>query len=73
MINVVISLYYYALIVKAAYLTPPKETQGHILLSPAMTGLTVLMALLIVFGGLFPGQLYDLATHAAEALIRSMR
>jgi NADH-quinone oxidoreductase subunit N len=69
MINVVVSLYYYALIVKAAYLTPPKETAGSIVLSPAMTGLTLVIGLIIVAGGLFPGQLYDLAIDAAKALI----
>ena len=69
MINVVVSLYYYALIVKAAYLTPPKETAGPIVLSPAMTGLTLVIALIIIVGGLFPGQLYDLAIDAAKALV----
>jgi len=73
MINVVVSLYYYALIVKAAYLTPPKETAGAIVLSPAMTGLTLVIALIIVVGGLFPGQLYDLAIDAAKALTGTMR
>jgi len=69
MINVVVSLYYYALIVKAAYLTPPKETAGPIVLSPVMTGLTLVIGLIIVAGGLFPGQLYDLAIDAAKALV----
>jgi NADH-quinone oxidoreductase subunit N len=69
MINVVVSLYYYALIVKAAYLTPSKETAGPIVLSPVMTGLTLVIGLIIVAGGLFPGQLYDLAIDAAKALV----
>jgi NADH-quinone oxidoreductase subunit N len=69
MINVVVSLYYYALIVKAAYLTPPKETAGAVVLSPVMTGLTLVIALIIVVGGLFPGQLYDLAIDAAKAIV----
>lgn len=69
MINVVVSLYYYALIVKAAYLTPPKETAGAVVLSPVMTGLTLVIALIIIVGGLFPGQFYDLAIDAANALV----
>jgi NADH-quinone oxidoreductase subunit N len=69
MINVVISLYYYALIVKAAYLTLPKETAGAVVLSPAMTGLTLVITLIIIVGGLFPGRLYDLAIDAAKALV----
>jgi NADH-quinone oxidoreductase subunit N len=69
MINVVVSLYYYALIVKAAYLTPPKEAVGPIVLSPAMTGLTLFIALMILVGGLFPGSLYDLVLAATRVLI----
>jgi len=69
MINVVVSLYYYALIVKAAYLTPPKETVGAIVLSPATTGLTLLIDLIIVVGGLFPGYLYELALAATKVLV----
>jgi NADH-quinone oxidoreductase subunit N len=69
MINVVVSLYYYALIVKAAYLTPPKEELGPIVLTPAMTILTVLVALFIIAGGLFPRHLYDLALAATGALL----
>jgi hypothetical protein len=38
-----------------------------------MTGFTLVIALIIVVGGLFPGQLYDLAIDAAKALIRSIR
>ena len=69
MINVVVSLYYYALIVKAAYLSPPKETAVPIVLSPAMKGLTLAIAMIIVVGGLFPGHLYKLATAAARGLV----
>jgi NADH-quinone oxidoreductase subunit N len=69
MINVVVSLYYYALIVKAAYLSPPLETAGPIVLSPAMKGLTLAIAVIIVVGGLFPGHLYNLATAAAGGLV----
>lgn len=69
MINVVVSLYYYALIVKAAYLTPPKEEAGPIVVSPAAKVLTFLIALAIIVGGLFPRHLYDLALVAARALL----
>lgn len=69
MINVVISLYYYALVVKAAYLLKPEKELPQIRLSMSVRWLTVLLVIAIVGGGIFPGHLYDLAINAAKALI----
>ena len=69
MINVVISLYYYALVVKAAYLLEQEKEMPAITLSPAVRLLTVAMVILIVAGGLFPGPLYAIARAAARLLV----
>jgi NADH-quinone oxidoreductase subunit N len=69
MINVVISLYYYALIVKAAYVLKPEGELPPIKLSVGARLLTLGMVSLMIVGGIFPGQLYDLARAAAKALV----
>ena len=66
MINVVISLYYYALIVKAAYLLPPEKELPEIKLSPGGRAMTLLLVIAMVGGGLFPARLYALALAAAR-------
>jgi NADH-quinone oxidoreductase subunit N len=69
MVNVVISLYYYALVVKAAYLLKPEKELPQIRLSPAIRWLAVLLVVAIVAGGIFPGQLYALALAAARYVL----
>ncbi len=69
MINVVISLYYYLLILKAAYLLDPEDEQPPLHLSPPATILTgVLVAAMVVFG-IYPTYLFELARSAAGALM----
>lgn len=69
MINVAVSLYYYALVVKAAFLQEPEEKLPLISLPLAIRLLTAAMAILIVAGGMFPGPIYTLAKAAARLLI----
>jgi NADH-quinone oxidoreductase subunit N len=69
MINVVISLYYYALVVKAAYLLKPEEALPPISLSLPTKLLTCAIVILIVVGGIFPYHLFELAMEAARLLI----
>jgi NADH-quinone oxidoreductase subunit N len=69
MINVVISLYYYALVVKAAYLQEPEEELPRIQLTPPTKILTSMMIIFIVVGGIFPHHLYELAKAAARLLV----
>jgi NADH-quinone oxidoreductase subunit N len=66
MVNVVISLYYYALVVKAAYLLKPEKELPAIRLSMAARLLVVFLVIAIVAGGIFPGRLYSLALSAAR-------
>jgi len=68
MINVVISLYYYLLILKAAYLLEPDEILPGIQLSIPIKVLTGAMILVIVVVGIFPRHLIELTRAAAQML-----
>ena len=68
MVNVVISLYYYALVVKAAFLLEPEEALPRIQLSWPARLFTGAMVLVLVIGGIFPNYLYTLAIAAARVL-----
>jgi NADH-quinone oxidoreductase subunit N len=69
MINVVISLYYYLLVLKAAYLLEPKESQPDIRLSPPIKLLTGTLVLVMVVVGIYPHYLIELTRAAAQLLI----
>jgi NADH-quinone oxidoreductase subunit N len=69
MINVVVSLYYYVQVVKAALLLEPEKELPPINLSAPATILAVVMVVFIVAGGIFPRYLFQLATAAAKALL----
>jgi NADH-quinone oxidoreductase subunit N len=69
MINVVISLYYYLIVLKAAYLLPPKEASAPIRISPIERGIVLLLILLMVGGGLYPAGLITVADAAALMLM----
>jgi NADH-quinone oxidoreductase subunit N len=69
MINVVVSLYYYIQVVRAAFLQKPDEELGSIKLSAPATLLTVAMVVVIVVGGLFPRYLLQLAIDAVQVLL----
>jgi NADH-quinone oxidoreductase subunit N len=68
MINVVVSLYYYIQVVKAAFLLEPDEELPPIHLSAPATILTVAMVVVIVLGGIWPGYVFQLATVAVQTL-----
>jgi NADH-quinone oxidoreductase subunit N len=68
MINVVVSLYYYIQVVKAAFLLDPGEELPPIHLSPPATLLTVVMVVVIVVGGIWPSHLFELARAAVQTL-----
>ena len=65
MINVVISLYYYLLILKAAYLEEPAEELPPLSLSPQIKILAGLLVCVMVVAGIFPTYLFELASTAA--------
>ena len=69
MINVVISLYYYLLVVKAAYLLEPDEDRPRIRLSAPITLLLWVLVTVIVAAGVFPTYLLGVADAAARALL----
>ena len=68
MINVVISLYYYIQVIKAAFLLEPDAELPAISLSVPVTLLTSAMVVAVFAGGLFPRYLYQLAGAAVQAL-----
>ncbi len=69
MINVVISLYYYLLILKAAYLLKPDEELSPIPVSFSTKAFTGALVTAIIVFGVFPHYLLELARAAASALM----
>jgi NADH-quinone oxidoreductase subunit N len=69
MINVVISLYYYLLVLKAAYLLKPDFAVSEIQLSPQVKVLTMALIFVMVVVGIFPGYVLELAEAAARVLV----
>jgi NADH-quinone oxidoreductase subunit N len=69
MINATISLYYYILVVKAAYLMEPDEELPRLAVSvPTKLLTTALVAVMVVFG-IFPHHLLEVARAAARVLM----
>jgi NADH-quinone oxidoreductase subunit N len=69
MVNVVISLYYYILVVKAAYLLEPDTSLPRLQVSFPTKVLTGAMVTAILGLGVFPQYLLELARAAASALM----
>ena len=69
MINVVISLYYYLLVLKAAYLVEPDEKLPELRISPAIKVLAVALMAAMVVVGIFPTYVLRLAEAASRALM----
>ncbi len=69
MINVVISLYYYLLVLKAAYLLKPDKALPELRLSPPVKVLAAALIIAIIGLGIFPAFLLELAEAAARALV----
>jgi len=69
MINVVISLYYYLLVVKAAYLLVPGKELPDLKVSPSIKVLAGLLILGMVGGGIFPNYIIELSKAAAIVLL----
>lgn len=69
MINVVISLYYYLLVLKAAYLTEPDKEMPELRISPAIKVLAGALIAALVTVGIFPTYILRLAEAASRALM----
>jgi NADH-quinone oxidoreductase subunit N len=68
MINVAVSLYYYALLVKAAYFLEPETELPPISLSIPLKVIIWAVLIIIIAGGMYPDTLYSLASAAAGKL-----
>jgi NADH-quinone oxidoreductase subunit N len=69
MVNVVISLYYYLLVVRATYMLESAEEFSDLKISPSTMVLTEILTSVMIAAGIFPTHLIDLAKAAAMALI----
>ncbi|MGD8367701.1 MAG: NADH-quinone oxidoreductase subunit N [Desulfobacterales bacterium] len=69
MINVVISLYYYLLVLKAAYLTEPAEEPAPLVLSTGEKVLAAALIAAITVVGFYPAPLIHVARSAAAVLL----
>ncbi|MFP4225711.1 MAG: NADH-quinone oxidoreductase subunit N [Desulfobacterales bacterium] len=68
MLNVVISLYYYLLVIKAAYFTEPSGDAAPIPVSTSLQVLAVGLILVMILGGIYPHHLIELAQTAASSI-----
>jgi NADH-quinone oxidoreductase subunit N len=66
-INVTVSLYYYLLIIREAYLAPADD-ESPIRLSPIVTATAWLAMALVLGAGFYPGPLWELAERAARMI-----
>jgi NADH-quinone oxidoreductase subunit N len=69
MINATISLYYYILVVKAAYLLEPDEEQAKLVVTTPTRVLTGVLVTVMVVMGIYPHYLLEVARAAARVLM----
>jgi NADH-quinone oxidoreductase subunit N len=70
MANVVVSLYYYLMVVRAAYLIEPAADLPRLQVSPAMQLLAGVLVAVMVLCGIYPPLMLDLSSAAAAALLK---
>ena len=66
-VNATISLYYYLLVVKEAYLTPPGE-RADVKLSPTYSVVALVAIAIVAFSGFYPAPVWSMASSAASVL-----
>lgn len=66
-VNATVSLYYYLMVVKAAFRDPP-GARGPVPVSLGETVAVLLAIVMVLWSGAWPGPLWDLAARAAGAL-----
>ena len=69
MINVVISLYYYLLVIKAAYLLKPAEALPELRLSLPVKMLAAALIIVMIALGIYPAFMLELTEAAARMLL----
>jgi NADH-quinone oxidoreductase subunit N len=70
MANVVVSLYYYLMVVRAAYLLEPAAELPRLQVSPAMKLLTGALVAVMVICGIYPTLMLELSRSAAAVLLK---
>jgi NADH-quinone oxidoreductase subunit N len=70
MANVVISLYYYLLVVRAVYLLEPAVELPKLQLSPALKLLTGALVAVMVAVGVYPRLILEISSSAAAVLVK---
>jgi len=70
MANVVVSLYYYLMVVRAAYLIEPAADQPHLQVSAPIRLLAGVLVALMVLCGIYPALVLDFSSAAAAALAK---
>jgi NADH-quinone oxidoreductase subunit N len=68
MINATISLYYYLIVIKAAYLLEPLKPYPPVPISSWTRSLSIVLLITMVYVGLFPDQFINLTEAAARSL-----
>jgi len=69
MINATISLYYYIMVVKAAYLAEPEGGISRLKISAATRVLAGVLVTIMVVAGIFPHRILEVARAAARSLM----
>jgi NADH-quinone oxidoreductase subunit N len=69
MVNATISLYYYILVVKAAYLAEPEGDPPRLKISAATRVLAGVLVTIMVAAGIFPHRILEVARAAARSLM----
>jgi NADH-quinone oxidoreductase subunit N len=70
MANVVVSLYYYLMVVRAVYLLEPASELPVLSVSPAMKLLTGALVAVMVICGIYPTLILDFSRSAAAVLVK---
>jgi NADH-quinone oxidoreductase subunit N len=68
MINATISLYYYLMVIKAAYLLEPDHPSPPLAIDTWTRSLSIILVLAMVYLGVFPDQFVALTEAAARSL-----
>ncbi|MBI4776745.1 MAG: NADH-quinone oxidoreductase subunit N [Deltaproteobacteria bacterium] len=69
MVNATISLYYYLMVIKAAYIVEPEQEEPLVQISGPIRLLNYTLISAMIYLGVFPTQLYDIAHEAVRTLL----
>ncbi len=69
MVNATISLYYYLIVIKAAYLLEPVEEYPVIRVDSRYRAMSIALVMVMVYLGMFPDRFITLAEAAAKSLL----